>query len=197
MEDTLIKQRRLRVKTKFLDGKTFIHPILSYNLSEKRREMIDFVNHCVRLGLTFKEIAPLINKSPSTVVNYYYGFANHCLSSSQLEELKLIPGSTVTRTKVISRIADEGEIPDRTNVLMPIYTNTTIREFEEDELTNTQAVPFEIVKTKYIPFSPSSYFGKNGNERESLEYVNVIDSELTITRLKPYVVIYSHAACSI
>ena len=114
-----------------------------------------------------------------------------------MEELKLIPGSTVTRTKVISRIADAGETPDRMNVLIPVYTNVTIREFEEDELTNSQPVPFEIIKTKYIPRSPSSDFGKNGNDRESWEYVDVIDSELTITKLKPYVVIYSHAACSI
>ena len=178
-------------------GKTFIHPTLSYKLSDKRREMIDFVNHCVRLGLTFKEIAPLINKSRSTVANYYYGYASNCLSPSQIDELKLIPGSTVTWTKVISRIADEGEISDRVNVLMPVYTNITIREFDEDELTDTQAVPFEIVKTQYIPRSPSSNFGKNGNDRESWEYVDVIDSSLTYTKLKPYVVIYSHAACSI
>ena len=178
-------------------GKTFIHPTLSYKLSDKRREMIDYVNHWVRLGLRFKEIAPLINKSQSTVANYYYGFANHCLSTSQLEDLKLIPGSTVTQTKVISRIADADETPDRVNVLMPIYTNITIREYEEDELTNTQPVPFEIIKTQYIPRSLSSNFGKNGNERESWEYVDVIDSELTITKLKPYIIIYSHAACSI
>ena len=190
-------KRKPTAKRKFIDGKTFIHPTLSYRLSDKRREMIDYVNHWVRLGLTFKEIAPLINKSRSTVANYYYGFANHCLTSSQIEELKLIPGSTVTWTKVISRIADEGEIPDRTNVLMPIYTNITIREFEEDELTSTQPIPFEIVQTKYIPRSPNSNFGKNGNDRESWEYVDVIDSELTITKLKPYVVMYSHAACSI
>ena len=190
-------KRKPTAKRKFIDGKTFIHPSLSYRLSDERREMIDYVNHWVRLGLTFKEIAPLIKKSRSTVANYYYGFANHCLSTSQMEELKLIPGSTVTWTKVISRIADEGEISDRTNVLMPIYTNITVREFEEDELTNTQAIPFEIIKTKYIPRSPNSNFGKNGNERESWEYVDVIDSKLTITKLKPYVVMYSHAACSI
>ena len=192
-----VVKRKPTTKHKFIDGKTFIHPILCYKLSDKRREMIDYVNHWVRLGLTFKEIAPLINKSRSTVANYYYGFANHCLSSSQLEELKLIPSSTVTQTKIISRIADEGEIPDRTNVLMPVYTNITIREFEEDELADTQPIPFEIVKTKYIPRSPRNNFGKNGNDRESWEYVDVIDSELTITKLKPYVVIYSHAACSI
>ena len=190
-------KRKPTAKTKFLDGKTFIHPTLSYRLSDKRREMIDYVNHWVRLGLTFKEIAPLINKSPSTVANYYYGFANHCLSTSQLEDLKLIPGSTVTQTKVISRITDADETPDRTNVLMPIYTNITIRKFEEDELTNAQPVPFEIIKTQYIPRSPSSNFGKNGNERESWEHVDVIDSELTITKLKPYVIIYSPASCSI
>ena len=114
-----------------------------------------------------------------------------------MEDLKLIPGSTVTQTKVISRIADADETPDRVNVLMPVYTNITIREFEEDELTNTQAIPFEIIKTQYIPRSPSSNFGENGNERESWEYVDVIDSELTITKLKPYIIIYSHAACSI
>ena len=192
-----MSKRKPTAKTKFLDGRTFIHPTLSYRLSDKRREMIDYVNHWVRLGLTFAEIAPLIKKSPSTVANYYYGFANHCLSTSQMEELKLIPGSTVTRTKVISRIADAGETPDRTNVLMPVYTNVTIREFEEDELTDTQAIPFEIIKTQYIPRSPSSNFGKNGNERESWEHVDVIDSELTITKLKPYVIIYSHASCSI
>ena len=89
--------------------------------------MIDYVNHWVRLGLTFKEIAPLINKSETTVAKYYYGFANHCLSSSQIEELKLMPGSTVTWTKVISRIADEEEIRDRTNVLMPVHTNIGLR----------------------------------------------------------------------
>ena len=55
----------------------------------------------------------------------------------------------------------------------------------------------EIVKTKYIPRSPSSNFGKGNSEHESFEYVDVIDSELTITKLKPYVVMYSHAACSI
>ena len=192
-----IVKRKPTTKRKFIDGKTFIHPTLSYKLSDKRREMIDYVNHWVRLGLTFKEIAPLINKSRSTVANYYYGYASNCLSPSQIEELKLIPGSTVTWTKVISRIADEEEIPDRTNVLMPIYTNITIREFEEDELSNTQPIPFEIVKTKYIPRSPNSNFGKGDNERESWEYVDVIDSELTITKLKPYAVIYSHAACSI
>ena len=196
MTENIIKSKPI-AKRKFIDGKTFIHPTLSYKLSEKRREIIDYVNHWVRLGLTFKEIAPLIGKSQSTVANYYYGCANHCLSPSQIEELKLIPGSTVTWTKVISRIADEGEIPDRTSVLMPVYTNLTIREFEEDELTNTQPIPFEIVKTKYIPRSPNSNFGKNGSDRESWEYVDVIDSELTITKLKPYVVIYSHAACSI
>ncbi|MEM8676272.1 MAG: hypothetical protein AAGF83_20765 [Cyanobacteria bacterium P01_G01_bin.67] len=190
-------KRKLTAKRKFADDKTFIHPTLSYRLSDKRKEMIDYVNHWVRLGLRFKEIAPLINKSQSTVVNYYYGFANHCLSSSQIEELKLIPGSTVTWTKVISRIADEGEIPDRVNVLMPVYTNVIIREFEEDKLTETQPIPFEIVKTKYIPRSPNHNFGKNGNDRESWEYVDVIDSELTITKLKPYVVMYSHTACSI
>ena len=111
--------------------------------------------------------------------------------------MKLIRGSTVTWTKVISRIADEGEIPDRVNVLMPVYTNITIREFEEDELSNAQPVPFEIIKTQYIPRSTSSIFGKGDNEHESWEYVDVVDSELTITKLKPYVVIYSHAACSI
>ena len=192
-----MSKRKPTAKTKFLDGKTFIHPTLSYRLSDKRSEMIDYVNHWVRLGLTFAEIAPLINKSRSTVANYYYGFANHCLSISQMEELKLIPGSTVTRTKVISRIADADETPDRINVLMPIYTNVTIREFEEDELTDTQAIPFEIIKTKYIPRSPSRDFGKGNNEHESWEYVDVIDSKLTYTKLKPYVVIYSHAACSI
>ena len=176
-----ILKRKPTAKRKFIDGKTFIHPTLSYKLSDKRREMIDYVNHWVRLGLRFEEIAPLINKSPSTVANYYYGFANHCLSSSQIEELKLIPGSTVTWTKIVSRIVDEGEIPDRTNVLMPIYTNITVREFEEDELTNTQPVPFEIVKTKYIPRSPSSNFGKGNNDHESWEYVDVIDSKLTYT----------------
>ena len=124
-------KRKPTVKTKFLDGKTFIHPTLSYELSDKRREMIDYVNHWVRLGLTFKEIAPLINKSQSTVANYYYGYASNSLSPSQIEELKLIPGSTVTWTKVISRIADADETPDRVNVLMPVYTNITIREFEQ------------------------------------------------------------------
>ena len=109
----------------------------------------------------------------------------------------LIPGSTVTWIKVISRITDAGVSPDRTNVLMPIYTNVTIREFEEDELTDTRPVPFEIIKTKYIPRSPSRDFGKGNNEHESWEYVDVIDSKLTYTKLKPYVVIYSHAACSI
>ncbi len=192
-----MSNRKPTAKTKFLDGKTFIHPTLTYRLSDKRREMIDYVNHWVRLGLTFAEIAPLINKSPSTVANYYYGFANHCLTSSQLEELKLIPGSTVTRIKVISRIAEFGETPDRVNVLMPVYTNVTIREFEEDKLTDAQPVPFEIIKTKYIPRSPSRDFGKGNNVHESWEYVDVIDSELTITKLKPYVVIYSHASCSI
>ena len=192
-----VLKRKPTAKRKFIDGKTFIHPNISYRLSNKRREMIDYVNHWVRLGLTFKEIAPLINKSRSTVANYYYGFANYCLSSSQIDELKLIPGSTVTWTKVISRIADEGETPDRINVLMPIYTNITVREFEEYELTDTRPIPFEIIKTKYIPRSPNRDFGKNGNDRESWEYVDVIDSELTITKLKPYVVIYSHAACSI
>ncbi|MEM7590470.1 MAG: hypothetical protein AAF383_02920 [Cyanobacteria bacterium P01_A01_bin.83] len=192
-----IMKRKPTAKRKFIDGKTFIHPTLSYRLSDKRREMIDYVNHWVRLGLRFEEIAPLINKSPSTVVNYYYGFANHCLSSSQLEALKLIPGSTVTRTKVISRIADADETPDRVNVLMPVYTYITIHEFEEDELTNTQPIPFEILKIKYIPRSPNHNFGKNGNDRESWEYVDVIDSELTITKLKPYVIMYAYAACSI
>ena len=192
-----ILKRKPTVKWKFIDGKTFIHPTLSYKLSDKRREMIDYVNHWVRLGLRFEEIAPLINKSRSTVANYYYGFANHCLSTSQIDELKLIPGSTVTWTKVISRIAEFGETPDRTNVLMPVYTNVTIREFDEDKLTDAQPIPFEIIKTKYIPRSPRHDFGKNGNDRESWEYVDVIDSELTITKLKPYVVIYSHAACSI
>ena len=138
-------KRKPTAKRKFIDGKTFIHPTLSYRLSDKRREMIDYVNHWVRLGLRFEEIAPLINKSRSTVANYYYGFANHCLSTSQIEELKLIPGSTVTWTKVISRIADEGEISDRVNVLMPVYTNVTIREFEVDELTDAQPIPFELV----------------------------------------------------
>ena len=196
MTENILK-RKPTAKRKFIDGETFIHPTLSYRLSDKRREMIDYVNHWVRLGLTFAEIAPLIKKSPSTVGNYYYGFANHCLSTSQIEELKLIPGSTVTWTKVISRIAEFGETPDRTNVLMPVYTNVTIREFEEDKLTDAQPVPFEIVKTKYIPRSPNRDFGKGNNERESWEYVDVIDSELTITKLKPYVVMYSHAACSI
>jgi|GEM_PF-3394439 len=192
-----IVKRKPTAKRKFIDGKTFIHPTLSYRLSEKRREMIDYVNHWVRLGLTFKEIAPLIGKSQSTVANYYYGCAHHCLSPSQIEELKLIPGSIVTWTKVISCIADEWETPDRTSVLMPVYTNVTVREFDEFELTNTQPIPFEIVKTKYIPRSPSSNFGKGNSEHESFEYVDVIDSELTITKLKPYVVMYSHAACSI
>ena len=173
-----MSNRKPTAKTKCLDGKTFIHPKLSYRLSDKRREMIDYVNHWVRLGLTFKEIAPLINKSPSTVANYYYGFANHCLSTSQMEELKLIPGSTVTWTKVISRIADADETPDRTNVLMPVYTNVTICEFEEDKLTNSQPVPFEIIKTKYIPRSPSSNFGKNGNDRESWEYFEFVQQSL-------------------
>ena len=91
-----ILKRKPTIKRKFMDGKTFIHPTLGYRLADKRREMIDYVNHWVRLGLRFKEIAPLIKKSPSTVANYYYGFANHCLSTSQIDELKLIPGSTVT-----------------------------------------------------------------------------------------------------
>lgn len=196
MTENILK-RKPTAKRKFIDGKTFIHPNISYKLSDKRREMIDYVNHWVRLGLTFKEIAPLINKSRSTVANYYYGFASNCLSPSQIEELKLIPGSTVTWTKVISRIANERETPDRTNVLMPVYTNIRIQEFEEDELTNTQPVPFEIIKTKYIPRSPNSNFGKGNNDHESFEYLDVIDSELTITELKPYIVIYSQAACSI
>ena len=159
--------------------------------------MIDRVNHYYRIGLTFQDIAQAINKSVTTVRRMYFGFADSCLSTKQLEELKLIPGSTVTWTKIISRIADEGEIPDRINVLMPVYTNVTIREFDEDKLTDAQPIPFEIIKTKYIPRSPNHNFGKNGNERESWEYVDVIDSELTITKLKPYVVMYSHAACSI
>ena len=159
--------------------------------------MIDRVNHYYRIGLTFQDIAQAINKSVTTVRRMYFGFADSCLSTKQLEELKLIPGSTVTWTKVISRIADTDETPDRTHVLMPVYTNVTIREFEEDELTNSQPVPFEIIKTKYIPRSPCRNFGKSNNEHESWEYVDVIDSRLTITKLKPYVVMYSHAACSI
>ena len=42
-----ILKRKPTAKQKFVDGKTFIHPILSYRLSEKRREMIDYVNHWV------------------------------------------------------------------------------------------------------------------------------------------------------
>ena len=191
------RNRKLRAKTKFLDGKTFVHPVISYKMSDSRRRWINRVNDFVRRGMTFKEISKVMDISETTVGIYYYGMAVNCLSPNQLEELKQIPGSTVTWTKIISRIADAGETPDRTNVLMPVYTNVTIREFEEDKLTNTQPIPFEIVKTQYIPRSPSSNFGKGNNERESWEYVDVVDSERTTTKLKPYVVIYSHAACSI
>ena len=189
------RQRKLRAKTKFLDGKTFIHPHISYKLSDRRRRYINRVNDFVRRGYTYKEIGTFMNMTPTTVRNYYYGMANNCLSPKQLEELKLLPGSTIDSTKIVTRLAADGESPTRINVRQPIITSTTIHYFDEDELTASMPLPFEIRTTKFIPSSIGCDFGNC--EHESFEYVDVVDLEITKSVLKSYCVIYRGACCNI
>ncbi len=188
------KKRKPRNKIKFTDRKTFIHPNISYKMSEKRRQLIDSINHYVRLGLTYNDIAEAIGYSEATIARLYYGYADNCLSSSQLEELKTFD-VWITWTEIVSRIAEAGEVPDRTNVLMPVYTSVKIRQLDDNELTDTMPMPFEIQTTKYIPRSPDRDFGKHDNE--SFEYVDVIDTLHTYRRIKPYVVMYLGACCTI
>lgn len=188
------KKRKQRAKTKFIDGKTFIHPNIYYKMSEKRKQLIDSVNHYVRLGLTYKDITEAIGYSEATIARLYYGYADNCLSRSQIEELKTFD-VWIIWTETVSRIAEVGEAPDRTNVLMPVYTNVTIRQLEDNELTDSIPLPFEIQTTKYIPRSPGRDFGKHDNE--AFEYVDVIDTVHIYRRIKPYVVMYFGACCTI
>ena len=190
-------KRKPRAKTKFLDGKTFIHPHISYRMSDSRRRWINRVNDFVRRGMTFKEISKVMDMSETTVGIYYYGMATHCLSSRQLEELKLIPGAIKTWTETKTRIAQAEEVPDRINVLQPVYTSVSVHYFDEDELTNSMPLPFEIRTTKFIPSSTGRNFGKQGNEYESFEYVDVVDVEITKSTTKTYCVIYRGACCNI
>ena len=189
------RQRKLRAKTKFLDGKTFIHPHISYCMSDSRRRWINRVNDFVRRGMTFKEISKVIDMSETTVGIYYYGIATHCLSCKQLEELKLIPGSMKYWTNTATRLAAKGESPTRKNVLQPIYTNTSIREIPFEELTDSQPMPFEFITTKFIPSHIHKDFGSC--DHESWQTVDVVDIEIRKSTLKPYCVIYRGACCNI
>ena len=53
--------RKLRAKTKFLDGNTFIHPHISYRMTDTRRRWINRVNDFVRRGITFKDISKIMD----------------------------------------------------------------------------------------------------------------------------------------
>ena len=190
-------KRKLRAKTKFLDGKTFIHPYISYRMSDSRRRWINRVNDFVRRGMTFKEISKVMDISETTVGIYYYGMAAHCLSCKQLEELKLIPGSMKYWTRTDTRLAADDETPTRKNVLQPIYTNTSIRVIPYEALTDSQPMPFEVITTKYIPTYPDRKFGKRGNDQESWEKVDVVQTHVSCKSLKTYCVIYRGACCNI
>lgn len=187
------KKRKPRNKTKFIDVKTFVHPNISYRMTEKRKQLIDEVNHYVKSGLTYKDIAKEIGYSEATVVRLYYGYADNCLSPNQVKELKAL-GAEITLTKTVSRIADEGEAPDR-KAIMPVVTNISLYYFEEHELTESMPLPFEIRTIKYIPRSLGKDFGKL--ENEAYEEVNVIDTKHTYRKIRPYVIIYLGACCTI
>ena len=188
------KNRKPRNKTKFIDGKTFIHPHISYRMSEKRKQLIDEVNHHVKSGLTYKDIAKAIGYSEATVVRLYYGYADNCLSSNQIEELKGL-GAEITLTETVSRIAKEGEVPDRREIMPVVTIHNSIHYFEEHELTESMPLPFEIRTVKYIPRSPGKDFGKL--ENESYEEVNIIDTQRSYRKIRPYVIIYLGACCTI
>lgn len=192
-------KRKRRETTKFStkDNNSFIHPTISYRLSDERRELIDRVNHCYRLGLTFKDIAQAIDTSVRTVYRLYFGYADCCLSCKQVEELKLIPGAMRYWTRTHTRLAVEGETPTRRNVLKPIYTNTSIEIIPFEELTDSQPMPLREITRKYIPSCPDRNFGKRGNEQESWEKVDIVEVTTECKGLKPYVVIYFGAACTI
>ena len=189
------RNRRPIIKFTTRDTNFFIHPYISYRLSDERRELIDRVNHYYRLGLNFKTIGEAINKSETTARRMYFGYADNCLSSKQLEELEQLPNSTIHWTKTVTRIAAEGESPTRSNVRQPIITSTTIHYFDEDELTASMPLPFEIWTTKFIPSSIDCDFGNQ--EHQTFEYVDVVDVEITKSTLKPYCVIYCGACCTI
>ncbi|MGV2831311.1 hypothetical protein [Myxosarcina sp. GI1(2024)] len=120
-------------------------------MSEKRKQLIDKVNHYLRSGLTYKDIAQTIGYSEATIARLYYGYADNCLSSNQIEELKAL-GAEITLTETVSRIANEGEVPDR-KAIMPVVTNISLYYFEKHELTESMPLPFEIRTVKYIPRS--------------------------------------------
>ncbi|MGV2831323.1 hypothetical protein [Myxosarcina sp. GI1(2024)] len=187
------KKRKPRNKTKFTDGETFIHPNISYKLSEKRKLLIDLVNHYIRSGLAYKDIAKAIGYSEATVVRLYYGYADNCLSSNQIKELKAL-GAEITLTETVSRIASKGEVSDR-KAIMPVVTNMSLYYFEKHELTESMPLPFEIRTIKYIPRSPGRDFGKL--ENEAYEEVNVIDTQRSYRKIRPYVVMYLGACCTI
>ena len=191
------RPRKLRAKTKFLDGKTFVVPNLSYRMSDSRRRWINRVNDFVRRGMTFKEISQVMDMSETTVAVYYYGMATNSLSPKQLEELQLIPGSMKYWTRTDTRIAAEGESPTRRNVLQPIITNTTVREIPFDKLTDSMPMPFEVITTRYIPTYPHKRFGKSGNPNESWEKVDIVEITINCKSLKTYCVIYCGACCDI
>jgi hypothetical protein len=195
MEDKRRKPRRLRAKTKFIDGRTFIHPNVSYKLSDRRRRWINRVNDFVRRGMTFKEISKVMDMSETTVAVYYYGMATNSLSPKQLEELKQLPNSMKYWTRTHTRIAADGETPTRRNVLSPIYTNISIREIPFKKLTDSQPMPLEVITTKYIPSNVSKDFGKH--EQESYEYVDIIETRINCCTLKNYCVMYRGACADI
>ena len=190
-------KRKLRAKTKFVNGKTFIHPHISYKLSDRRRRWINRVNDFVRRGMTFKEISKVMDLSETTVAVYYYGMATHCLSCKQLKELQLIPGAMQYWTRTDTRIAADGEIPTSRNVLQPVYTSTSIREIPYDQLTDSQPMPFEVITTKYIPSYVSKDFGKRGNAQESWEKVDIVEITINCEGLKPYCIMYKGSHCTI
>lgn len=195
---TMTKRNR-RPITKFstADTNSFIHPNISYRLSDERRELIDRVNHYYRLGLKFQDIAEAVDTSVRTVYRLYFGFADYCLSPKQLEELQQIPNSMQYWMRTLTRIAEPGEIPTRRNVLQPIYTNVSIREIPYEELTDSQPMPFEVITTKYIPTYPDRKFGKRDNNQESWEKVDIVEITINCKSLKPYAVIYCGACCTI
>ena len=192
-------KRKQRSISKFTakDTNSFIHPTISYCLSDERRELIDRVNHYYRLGLTFRDIAEAIDTSIRTVYRLYFGYADYCLSPRQLEELKLIPGSMRYWTRTHTRIAEDGETPTSRNVLQPVYTSTSIREIPYEELTDSQPMPFEVITNRYIPSYVHKDFGKRGNAQETWEKVDIVEITINCEGLKPYCIMYRGSHCTI
>ena len=55
------------------------HPSITYKISDRRRERINFVNMCVRSGYSIAAASNALDVSPTTGARYYYGYADNCL----------------------------------------------------------------------------------------------------------------------